>query len=309
MEDKTFLEDDFTFVSQDHEVILKDEVLPEKPFWKDILKRFCENKGAVIGGIFILLITILAIVVPMLSSWGFDDINTSIANHTPDSTNWFGTDNYGRDLFIRVWKGARISLFIAFAAMVIDVCIGIIYGLVSGYFGGKVDVIMQRIQEIINSIPTLVVLIILLTIMKASLFTIILALTFTEWIGMARITRAQALKIKEEEFVLASRTMGAGSFFIICKEILPNIFGQLIIMFMMNIPNAIFYEAYLAFIGLGLPRPEASLGTLINDGFDLFLIYPHMMLIPAAILAILMLSFNLFGDGIRDAFDPTMKER
>ena len=276
---------------------------------KIILKRFCENKGAVIGGIFILLITILAIVVPMLSSWGFDDINTSIANHTPDSTNWFGTDNYGRDLFIRVWKGARISLFIAFAAMVIDVCIGIIYGLVSGYFGGKVDVIMQRIQEIINSIPTLVVLIILLTIMKASLFTIILALTFTEWIGMARITRAQVLKIKEEEFVLASRTMGAGSFFIICKEILPNIFGQLIIMFMMNIPNAIFYEAYLAFIGLGLPRPEASLGTLINDGFDLFLIYPHMMLIPAAILAILMLSFNLFGDGIRDAFDPTMKER
>ena len=309
MEDKTFLEDDFTFVSQDHEVILKDEVLPEKPFWKDILKRFCENKGAVIGRIFILLITILAFVVPMLSSWGFDDINTSIANHTPDSTNWFGTDNYGRDLFIRVWKGARISLFIAFAAMVIDVCIGIIYGLVSGYFGGKVDVIMQRIQEIINSIPTLVVLIILLTIMKASLFTIILALTFTEWIGMARITRAQVLKIKEEEFVLASRTMGAGSFFIICKEILPNIFGQLIIMFMMNIPNAIFYEAYLAFIGLGLPRPEASLGTLINDGFDLFLIYPHMMLIPAAILAILMLSFNLFGDGIRDAFDPTMKER
>ena len=309
MEDKTFLEDDFTFVSQDHEVILKDEVLPEKPFWKDILKRFCENKGAVIGGSFILLITILAIVVPMLSSWGFDDINTSIANHTPDSTNWFGTDNYGRDLFIRVWKGARISLFIAFAAMVIDVCIGIIYGLVSGYFGGKVDVIMQRIQEIINSIPTLVVLIILLTVMKASLFTIILALTFTEWIGMARITRAQVLKIKEEEFVLASRTMGAGSFFIICKEILPNIFGQLIIMFMMNIPNAIFYEAYLAFIGLGLPRPEASLGTLINDGFDLFLIYPHMMLIPAAILAILMLSFNLFGDGIRDAFDPTMKER
>ena len=219
MEDKTFLEDDFTFVSQDHEVILKDEVLPEKPFWKDILKRFCENKGAVIGGIFILLITILAIVVPMLSSWGFDDINTSIANHTPDSTNWFGTDNYGRDLFIRVWKGARISLFIAFAAMVIDVCIGIIYGLVSGYFGGKVDVIMQRIQEIINSIPTLVVLIILLTIMKASLFTIILALTFTEWIGMARITRAQVLKIKEKDFVMAAKASGTSKFKIVINHV------------------------------------------------------------------------------------------
>ena len=182
------------------------------------------------------------------------------------------------------------------------------YGLVSGYFGGMVDAIMQRIQEIINSIPTLVVLIILLTVMKPSLKTVIIALIFTEWIPMSRITRAQVLKVKEEEYVLAARTLGAGNFFILFKEILPNIFGQLIIMSMMTIPNAIFYEAYLAFIGLGLTKPLASLGTLINDGFRLFQVYPHAMLIPAAVMAILMLSFNLFGDGLRDALDPTMKE-
>ena len=182
------------------------------------------------------------------------------------------------------------------------------YGLISGYFGGKVDAIMQRFQEIMNSIPTLVVLILLMMVMKASLTTIIIALAFTEWIGMSRITRAQVLKVKEDEFVLASRTLGASDFFIIFKEILPNIYSQMIIMVMMSIPNAIFYEAYLSFVGLGLPIPMASLGTLINDGFNSFLVYPYMMIIPAVVLSILMLSFNLFGDGLRDALDPTMKE-
>lgn len=171
-----------------------------------------------------------------------------------------------------------------------------------------VDSVMQRIQEIINSIPTLVVLTLLLMVMKSSLTTIVFALSLTEWIGMSRIVRAQVLKVKEEEFVLASRTLGAKSFFIIFKEILPNIYSQMIIMIMMSIPNAIFYEAYLSFVGLGLPAPNASLGTLINDGFESFLVYPYMMLIPAVVLSVLMLSFNLFGDGLRDALDPTMKE-
>lgn len=307
MEKRTFLDDDFEFVAQELELI-KDEEIPEQSFWKDAWRRFCENKGALIGLIFIMLIIALAIFVPMISSWGFDDINTKIANTKPNGIHWFGTDNYGRDLFVRTFQGARISLFVAVAAVLIDLFVGIFYGLISGYFGGKVDSIMQRGLEIINSIPTLVVLIILMMMLKASLLTIIIALMFTEWIGMARLTRAQVLKIKEEEFVLASRTMGAGHMFIIFKEILPNIFGQLIIMFMMSVPNAIFYEAYLAFVGLGVPKPNASLGTLINDGFNYFLVYPFMMIIPAIILAILMLSFNLFGDGLHDALDPTMKE-
>lgn len=307
MEDLTFLENDFELVSEPQELI-KDEVLPDKPFWKDAIHRFCENKGAVFSAIFIIVFILMAIFVPVLSSWEFDDINTEIANLGPSAVHWFGTDNYGRDLFVRVWSGARISLFVAVAAVLIDVFIGMIYGLISGYFGGRVDSVMQRIQEIINSIPTLVILIILMMVMEASLTTIIIALMFTEWIGMARITRAQVLKVKEDEFVLASRTLGAGHMFIIFKEILPNIFGQLIIMFMMSVPNAIFYEAYLAFVGLGIPIPNASLGTLINDGFNFFLVYPYMMVIPAIVLALLMLSFNLFGDGLHDALDPTMKE-
>ena len=244
----------------------------------------------------------------MLSSWKYDDINTALQNIAPNAEHWFGTDTYGRDLWVRLWQGTRISLFVAVMAILIDVVIGVTYGMISGYFGGKVDSIMQRIQEVINSIPTLVVLTILLMVMQSNLFTIILALAFTEWIGMSRITRAQVLKTKEEEFVLASRTLGASSFFIIFKEILPNIYSQMIIMIMMSIPNAIFYEAYLSFVGLGLPIPEASLGTLINDGFNTLTITPYQMTIPVIVFSILMLSFNLVGDGLRDALDPTMKE-
>jgi len=276
------------------------------------MERCCKtllHKGAVVAVILILIITLFAILAPMFSSWDYAEINTSLKNIAPNGEHLFGTDSYGRDLWTRLWYGTRISLFVAVAAIIIDVVIGVTYGLISGYFGGKVDSIMQRIQEIINSIPTLVVLIILLMFMKPSLGTIIIALAFTEWIGMSRITRAQVLKVKEEEYVLASRTLGAKDFFIIFKEILPNIYSQMIIMVMMSIPNAIFYEAYLSFIGLGLPIPEASLGTLINDGYKSFLVYPYIMLIPVAIFSLLMLCFNLFGDGLRDALDPTMKER
>lgn len=307
MDNTKFLPDDFELVG-DKQNINIDEVLPSRPMWQDILGRFKENKGAVIGVILIIIITLLAIIVPMVSKWNYAEMNTSIANRVPSGEHWFGTDYLGRDLWVRTWQGTRYSLIIAVVAVIIDIVVGMTYGLVSGYFGGMVDAIMQRIQEIINSIPTLVVLIILLTVMKPSLKTVIIALIFTEWIPMSRITRAQVLKVKEEEYVLAARTLGAGNFFILFKEILPNIFGQLIIMSMMTIPNAIFYEAYLAFIGLGLTKPLASLGTLINDGFRLFQVYPHAMLIPAGVMAILMLSFNLFGDGLRDALDPTMKE-
>lgn len=307
LKDIEFLPDDFEFIGNNQD-IMKDEVMPDIPFWLDVWRRFKKNKGAVIGAVVIIFIIIMAIFMPMLSSYKFDAIDSSQANQGLSATHWFGTDNFGRDLWVRTWTGTRVSLVVAFAAIAIDVVVGVTYGMISGYFGGMVDQVMQRIQEILNSIPTLVVLTLLMTVLEASLTTIIFALMFTEWIGMSRITRAQVLQIKEEEFVLASRTLGASSFFIIFKEILPNIYSQLIVMSMMSIPNAIFYEAYLSFVGLGLTAPNASLGVLINDGFTYFLSYPHMVAIPVIVLGALMLSFNLFGDGLRDALDPTMKE-
>jgi oligopeptide transport system permease protein len=221
---------------------------------------------------------------------------------------WFGTDVLGRDIFTRTWIGTRISLYIALIAVLVDMCFGMIYGLVSGYFGGKVDMALQRFVEILNGIPTLVIVTLLILVFRPGLLTITLAIAINGWIGMSRIARAQVLKLKEQEFILASKTLGAKDFFIIFKEILPNIFGQLIIMSMFSIPNAIFTEAFLAFIGLGVPAPLASLGSLISDAFKSFTTHPYMIVFPVIVLAVIMLSFNLMADGLRDAFDPKMKE-
>lgn len=221
---------------------------------------------------------------------------------------WFGTDVLGRDIFTRTWTGTRISLYIALVAVIVDMCFGMVYGLISGYFGGKVDIVLQRISEILNGIPTLVIVTLLILVLRPGLATITLAIAITGWIGMSRIARAQVLKMKEQEFILASKTLGAKNLFIIFKEILPNIFGQLIIMSMFSIPNAIFTEAFLAFIGLGVPQPLASLGSLISDAFKSFTTHPYMIVFPVIVLGIIMLSFNLVADGLRDAFDPKMKE-
>ena len=168
--------------------------------------------------------------------------------------------------------------------------------------------VMQRVAEILNGIPTLVIVTLLGLVLPAGISSIIFALMITGWIGMSRIARAQVLKLKEQEFILASKTLGAKNFAIIFKDILPNIFGQIIIMSMFSIPNAIFTEAFLSFIGLGVPAPMASLGSLISEGYKSMTIYPHMMMSAIVVLALLMLCFNLFADGLRDAFDPKMKQ-
>ncbi|KAA8999749.1 ABC transporter permease [Paenibacillus spiritus] len=304
-------------------------------YWKDALVRFRANKGAVFGLIMIILIAALAIIGPMMSDHtyksmnirhkslpprieGFD--NTFIFNGEVKGVNLyekrklddvyytFGTDTLGRDLWTRTWQGTRISLYIAVIAVAIDMIIGMTYGLISGYFGGRVDSLMQRFIEILSGIPNLVIVTLLIVVLKPGLVTITLALMITGWIGMSRVARAQMLKLKEQEFVLASRTLGARNFGIIFRDILPNIFGQIIIMSMFSVPSAIFTEAFLAFIGLGIPQPMASLGSLISESFKSMTIYPYMIVPPVVVLALLMLSFNLLADGLRDALDPKMKE-
>ena len=331
--------ENYHVLDQDYELIDIPERLetekaqPASSFMKDVWTRFIANKGAIIGAVIILLFIVLSLVVPMVSKFdpnavstaqqsmgprvpllesiGLFNGKTGIVQYEGEFANmyhYFGTDTLGRDLWVRVWSGCQISLFVAATSVVVNVCIGIVYGMISGYFGGIVDSVMQRFQEIVNSIPTLVVLTLLLIVMSPGLWSIIVALIITSWIGMARITRAQVLQIKEREFILASKTLGASGFFIIFKKILPNIFGQIIIMAMFAIPNAIFYEAFLSMVGLGIPQPQASLGSLINDGFKSILVTPFQTIIPCVVLGILMLSFNLLADGLRDAFDPKMKE-
>lgn len=228
---------------------------------------------------------------------GFDDVYF-----------WFGTDSLGRDQWTRVWTGTRVSFYIAFLAVLIDMVIGITYGMISGYKGGRTDTIMQRIVEIIVGIPRLVIVTLLVLVLNPGLMSITLALILTGWIGMSRVVRSQVLKLKSFEFILASRTLGSSDSQIIIKDILPNIFGQVLVMSMFSVPSAIFYESFLAFIGLGLQPPMASLGVLISDGYKSIMVYPHMILFPVIILALLMLTFNLLADGLRDALDPKMKE-
>ena len=341
-----FLPDDFELAGNTGHHI--DKAYASRPYWKDVLHVFLKNKGSVAALFVILLIILLAVIGPKISGYTYDaqviqnqnlaprmqatekfgifdgseTINTSTGKQTvnkyvsADGTEtglentyyWFGTDVLGRDIFTRTWMGTRISLYIALVAVLVDMCFGMSYGLISGYFGGKVDMVMQRCAEILNGIPTLVIVTLLLLVLKPGLATITLALAITGWIGMSRISRAQVLKLKEQEFVLASKTLGARDFYVIFREILPNIFGQLIIMSMFSIPNAIFTEAFLAFIGLGVPAPLASLGSLISEAFKSFTTHPYMIIPPVIVLALIMLSFNMLADGLRDAFDPTMKE-
>ena len=316
-------------------------------FWKEAAMRFRKNKGAVFSLITILLVILLAIFGPMISPYTYQQQNIKQTNWAPrvqglenlgifdgseslktstgtklknayvvdketgaknDTYYWFGSDALGRDIWTRTWTGTRVSLYIAVVAVLIDMLIGMSYGLISGYFGGRVDSVLQRFAEIINSIPTLVIVTLLMLIMKPGLMTITIALMLTGWIGMSRIARAQMLKLKEQEFVLASHTLGASNFRVIFSEILPNIIGQLITNTMFSIPNAIFTEAFLSFVGLGIPEPMCSLGSLISYAFKSFTTHPFQIVPPVIVLALLMLCFNMLADGLRDALDPKMKE-
>ena len=225
-----------------------------------------------------------------------------------DRTFLFGTDSLGRDLWTRVWYGARVSLLIAFVTILIDMLIGMSYGLISGYFGQVCDGIMQRFVEIANSIPRLVIVGVLATIMPKGVWLVIVALLLTEWIGMSKIARAEMLKIKGQEYIMASRTLGAKNFRIIFSDVLPNTIGPVITQVMFSIPVAIFTEAFLSFVGVGIVLPQCSIGSLIEDGFNNITTLPYQILPPIIVLALLMLAFNFVGDGLREALAPRMED-
>ncbi len=342
MKPEEFLPDDFK-LRADSGSTRVDTNFASQNFWKEVRARFFANKGAVFSLIVIIILCLLAIFgpgmngrtysdqslleknfaprIPVIENFGIFDgdesmtttTGTKLVNGYKDSGKedvyyWFGSDVLGRDIWTRVWEGTRISMGIALCAAIIDMVIGMSYGLISGYYGGLVDSAMQRIAEIVNGIPRLVIVTLLMLVLPRGFITIVFALMITEWIGMSRIARAEMLKLKEQEFVLASRTLGARDFFIIFKEILPNIIGQIITQLMFSIPTAIFTEAFLSFVGLGIPVPMCSLGSLISDAFNSFTTHPYQIIPPIVVLALLMLCFNMLADGLREAFDPKLKE-
>lgn len=220
---------------------------------------------------------------------------------------WLGTDYLGRDLFTRLFRGARISLLIALLSVATNVVIGITYGAIAGYYGGKVDMVMMRITEVLEGIPYVVMTILFMMIFGTGMVAIILALTATGWIGMASMIRAQFYRFKGREYVLASRTLGAKDRSLIFRHILPNAIGPIITRAMLAIPGAIFSESFLAYIGLGIQAPEPSIGVMLADGQRVLLQYPYQTLFPALLISLLMIAFNLFANGLRDALDPTKR--
>ena len=280
---------------------------PSLSYWQDAWLRLKKDKAAMLGLIFILALLLFAIIGPAFSSYSYEDQNFMQANLAPSAEHWFGTDSLGRDLFVRVLYGARISLSIGIVASLINLVIGVIYGGISGYAGGRTDRIMMNIVDILYSVPTLLYVILLMVVFKPGLMNIFVALGISYWLQMARIVRGEVLKLKEQEFVLAAKSMGAGSSRILLKHLIPNAIGAIIVSLSMSIPDAIFTEAFLSFIGLGVSAPMASWGVLASDGVNSIRVFPFQLFFPALAISLTMLAFNFLSDGLRDALDPKMR--
>lgn len=324
------------------------EVMSESTtFFKDGMKKLMRNPLAV-GSIIVLAVLILTIIVaPMIVPYGYEEINNIDGRRDRTASNlgpfqyseteqqWmeetgesrfphiFGTDSLGRDYFMRVIYGTRVSLLVGFFASILVVIIGVLYGSVAGYAGGKVDLIMMRICDIIYSLPDLLMVILLSVVLDETLGKAIEGTVFASvgsnmlalfivfallyWVGMARLVRGQILTVKENEYVLAARTIGTKPSRILRKHILPNCLSVIIISVALQVPSAIFTESYLSFLGLGVSAPMPSLGSLANSARGALTSYPHQLVFPAVMICLIVLAFNLLGDGLRDAFDPKLR--
>ncbi|MFL1673530.1 ABC transporter permease [Paenibacillus dendritiformis] len=284
---------------------------PSAPLWQDRLRKLLKNKLAMLGLALLLLILLLAAAGPYIVPHSPSAQSLTKTNLPPSAEHWFGTDDLGRDVWARTWAGARISLAIGFAAAAIDLVIGILVGGISGYmagrgrFGDRIDNILMRIVEILYSIPYLLVVILLLVMMKPGIFTMVVALSITGWVGMARVVRGQILQLKQQEYVLAAQKLGTSHAGILFKHLLPNAAGIIIVNLTFTIPAAIFSESFLSFLGLGVQAPDASWGTMANDSLGVILSGQWWRLFfPGLMISLTMFAFNAFGDGLQDVLDP-----
>lgn len=287
---------------------------PSIKYWADVWRRLKQNKLAMTGLILLIIMGIMSIIGTRINGFKYFEQDYSQINVRPNSEYWFGTDELGRDLFSRIWLGARYSLIIGIAAAFIDFGIGVLYGGIAGMSSHRIDAIMMRIAEVIYSIPYMLVVVLLSVVFSTagagtSMFVLIFAMTITGWVPMANLVRGQVLQLKESEYSLASESLGASDRWILRKHIIPNALGPILVNVTLTIPRAIFSEATLSFMGLGLQPPKPSLGTLANDGLagmQIGLFY--QILIPAVFISLIMFSFNVLGDGLRDALDPRLRK-
>ncbi len=336
--------DDFLPASNDEKESLA-QMRPSIGFWKDAMRRLRKNKIAMVALVFIILVFFIAFIVPSFYPYNYtDQLQTASAKNLKPFEysieeqaridagesvfpHILGTDESTRDYAARVMMGTRVSLLVGITASAIILVIGSLYGSISAFFGGWVDIIMMRIVDIIYTVPDILIIILLGTVLEAplmaltkvpgfgwvemvgrNLISIFIVFALLYWVGMARIVRGQILTLKNNEYVTAAKALGAKNGRIIRKHLLTNCIGTLIVTTTLQIPSAIFTESFLSFLGLGVNAPMPSLGSLADVGRDSIFSYPHLLLAPAILISVIILSFNLFGDGLRDAFDPKMKK-
>ncbi|MBS0620816.1 MAG: ABC transporter permease [Verrucomicrobia bacterium] len=280
---------------------------PATSYWKEGWQRLLQNKLSLLALIMLALLVLMALIGPHLTPYTYYEMTLSSKNQPPSSAHWFGTDELGRDLFTRCWWGARISLFVGIAASLIDLCVGVLYGALAAFLGNKMEEWMMRFADILYSIPYLLVVILLMVVIGPGLFTILIALTLTGWINMARIVRGQILQVKQLDYVKAAEALGASKTRILLRHLIPSAMGPILVTLTLTIPAAIFAEAFLSFLGLGVQAPIASWGTMASDGLSALRYYPWRLFIPATFISLTMLSLNMLGDGLRDAFDPRLR--
>ena len=281
---------------------------PTISYWQDAWRRLRKNPVAVASMIALVLLIIMVIAGPLIRGYDYTSMNVAEKNIGPCAQYWFGTDNLGRDLFSRVWAGARASLIIALVATALKLVFGTVYGALMAHFGGWVDEILMRIIEVINSIPSLLLTILIMMVLGNNLFALLVALSVTAWCNTARQVRGMIKQLRESEYVYAAEVLGAKPVRIITKHYVPNMLGILILDTATAIPTFIFTEAGLSFLGIGLQAPAISLGVLISMGQQNMDFYPYQLFFPCLILCVIVMAFNLLGDGLRDALDPRLRQ-
>lgn len=266
--------------------------------------QFYQHPLGRLGLLLLLPILVLIFIGPSLTGYDYDAMHLTFKNQPPSSQFWFGTDDLGRDIFTRVWYGARISLSIGLLAAAIDLGIGLLWGGVSGLVGGRVDEILMRCADILYALPYLLLVILFIVVLGPGLSSLLIALTLTGWITMARIVRGQILLLKEMDYILAAQTLGASQTRLLFVHLLPNAMSPILITLTLTIPSAIFAEAFLSFLGLGIQAPLASWGTMANEGLPALQFYPWRLFFPAFLMSQTLLAFHLIGEGLKFTFDP-----
>lgn len=278
--------------------------MESKTYFQDVWFNFKKNKLALVSLAFLLVMILFAIFAPILSKYSYEMQDLTNRNALPSAQHWFGTDKFGRDIFVRVMYGARISLSVGFAAAGINLVIGVIFGGICGYLGGRLDMILMRLVDIIYSVPTLLYVILIMLVFGSNIFSVLLAISVSSWAGLARQVRAQVMALKQQEYALAAKVMGASNKRILFKHLVTNSIGPIIVNTTLMVPSAIFTEAFLSFVGIGISIPQASWGTMANEARSLIASQPLQMVWPVMAICLTILSLNFIGDGLNQALDP-----